>query len=153
MKHRVRSGDPAVDALLGTAHQIREQANATLATCGLSLWTFKSLRALCELGPSRSVDLGEHLGIAARTVTGAVDVLEAEGLVERQVHPTDRRAHLIVLTPKGDERLKDATLAHRRFIARVTRSLSEDDRDTLIRLLAVVSADVEPDGEPGALQM
>jgi DNA-binding MarR family transcriptional regulator len=37
----------------------------------------------------------------ASTATWIVDRLEAKGLAERRPHPKDRRARLVVLTPKG----------------------------------------------------
>ena len=133
--HKPSSGDPVIDAVLGTAHLMRETTNVELQTCGLSLWTFKALRALDELGPTRSVDLSDRLGIAARTVTGAVDALEADGLVERQPHPTDRRAHLLVVTQRGRERLADATQVHQSLVKSAGGALTPADREQLLRLV------------------
>src|SRR6478735_88378 len=140
IKLRPDTGDAVVDAVLGTGNRIREGINVELAACGLSLWTFKALRKLDALGPSRSVDLGDALCIAARTVTGAVDALEAEGLVERQPHPADRRAHLLVLTPAGRERLATARAIHQRYIARARTALTEEQRDTLLGLVNQLDA-------------
>src|SRR6478609_9649305 len=118
VKLRPDTGDPVIDSVVGAGNRIREGLNIELQACGLSLWTFKALKTLDALGPSRSVDLSDALCIAPRTVTGAVDALESEGLVERQPHPTDRRAHLLVLTPAGDERLDTARAIHTKYIAR-----------------------------------
>jgi DNA-binding MarR family transcriptional regulator len=45
--------------------------------------------------------LGQKLFLEKSTMTGAIDRMEAEGLVERQTVETDRRALRIYLTPKG----------------------------------------------------
>ena len=135
---RPDTGDPVIDAVVGTGNRIREGANVELARCGLSLWTFKALKTLDALGPSRSVDLSDALCIAPRTVTGAVDGLEAEGLVERQPHPTDRRAHLLVLTAAGQERLATARAIHQDYIGRAATALADAERAQLLTLVGLL---------------
>jgi DNA-binding MarR family transcriptional regulator len=51
--------------------------------------------------------------VTARNVTGLVDALEHDGLVERLPYPNDRRASLVRLTPAG-ERLSGELLAEQR---------------------------------------
>ena len=45
--------------------------------------------------------LAEMLQCTPRNITGLVDALEETGLVQRQSHPTDRRATLVTLTKTG----------------------------------------------------
>src|SRR3954452_13079407 len=59
------------------------------------------LGALHCKGPQIMCDLGEKLGVTPRQVTNLVDALEAEGLVRRTAHPTDRRATVIEITGHG----------------------------------------------------
>lgn len=57
--------------------------------------------ALCEEADVMMSDLREYVGISPAGITGLVDALEAEDLVERTDHPEDRRVQLIRLTEKG----------------------------------------------------
>src|SRR5882762_8664915 len=52
-------------------------------------------RGLTERG------LAAELKVTPRNVTTLIDALEGTGFVRRTAHPTDRRATVIVLTPKG----------------------------------------------------
>lgn len=47
------------------------------------------------------VEVARQLGLSASSATRLVDSLEAEGLVRRESHPTDRRINQIVLAEAG----------------------------------------------------
>ena len=79
--------------------------------------------------------LTQALGITARAVTGLVDGLEAEGLVRREAHPTDRRATLVSLTDAGRELVGGARGQGMAEAAQVFAVLSEDEQRTLLGLL------------------
>jgi DNA-binding MarR family transcriptional regulator len=74
-----------------------------LRQSGLSFARMKLLGVLDMLGPQIMSNVSDELGVTRRNVTALVDALEAEGLVKRMPHPTDRRATLIELTPAGKE--------------------------------------------------
>jgi len=50
--------------------------------------------------------LSEAVSLAHSTVSGIVDRLEKQGLIERQTHPTDRRITLLVASPPVREFLE-----------------------------------------------
>src|SRR5690606_14845229 len=54
-------------------------------------------------GPTPMYQVAEKLQCDPSDVTGIVDRLEARGLVERRVLPTDGRVKQILLTPAGEE--------------------------------------------------
>lgn len=56
---------------------------------------------------SAQVDIAKRIGIEGPTLTRMLDLLEADGLVERLPDPSDRRANRIKLTPKGGEALAE----------------------------------------------
>jgi DNA-binding MarR family transcriptional regulator len=58
--------------------------------------------------PMTLTELAEANGVDAPYATLIVDKLEAHGLVERQVHPDDRRRKLVTLTPAGHEAIATA---------------------------------------------
>ncbi len=121
------------------AHQIvLGRINQALLPFGL---TFSRYEALALISFSREGALplgkmGERLQVHPTSVTNTIDRLEAEGLVERVPHPSDRRATLAKITGKGVSRLEEATDAMEtiRFglgqvelepIARITDALVE----------------------------
>jgi DNA-binding MarR family transcriptional regulator len=84
--------------------------------------------------------LGERLLVHPTSVTSTVDALEHRGLVRRVGHPTDRRATLARITPKGRRAMQDSCSrisAHRCGLA----ALTDDDATKLFGLLARVRAD------------
>ena len=60
------------------------------------------------------VELSRRLLVTAGNLTGIVDRLHAEGLVRRAVHPADRRAFRLTLTPKGRRLVRRAQGRHHR---------------------------------------
>ena len=78
--------------------------------------TFARYEALVLLSFSRHGRLpmrvmGERLQLHPTSVTNIVDRLQADGLVRRVPHPTDRRATLVEITDSGRAALEDATKA------------------------------------------
>jgi DNA-binding MarR family transcriptional regulator len=60
-----------------------------------------ALIEVAAVGPIRPRNLASRMDTTPATASRALDVLEELGLVERQPDPDDRRAVLIVATPKG----------------------------------------------------
>jgi DNA-binding MarR family transcriptional regulator len=78
--------------------------------------TFARYEALVLLSFSREGRLpmrvmGERLQLHPTSVTNIVDRLQADGLVRRVPHPTDRRATLVEISDSGCAVLEDATKA------------------------------------------
>ena len=78
--------------------------------------TFARYEALVLLSFSRNGRLpmrvmGDRLQLHPTSVTNIVDRLQADGLVRRVPHPTDRRATLVEITDGGRAVLEDATKA------------------------------------------
>jgi DNA-binding MarR family transcriptional regulator len=143
-----RSSDVLVDDLFRTTVRLRTYVDAQLRGHGLSVSRLRLLRALAtSTEPLRMRDLGEALGVAARTVTSLVDALEREGLVERIRHPTDRRAYLLALTDLGRTTHARAEEIDRTALATATGSLTAQQRALLLELLAVLRDSV-PDAPP-----
>lgn len=96
------------------AHQIvLRRVDDALAPLGL---TFSRYEALALLAFTRAGELpmgkiGERLQVHPTSVTNTIDRLEADGLVARSPHPTDRRTTLARITPAGRRRLTNATAA------------------------------------------
>jgi DNA-binding MarR family transcriptional regulator len=102
--------------------------------------TFGRTRAIRRLArqPMSIRELADALGIDPPNATVVVDDLEAQGLVRRQPHPTDRRAKVVEATRKGKElaRRADAILA---TPPPALSALGADDLETLRRILESVA--------------
>jgi DNA-binding MarR family transcriptional regulator len=150
---RPDTGNELVDAILHAAHRVRTAADADLREGGLSLPSFKLLRALSQQDRSMR-EVSDILHLAPRTVTDIIDGLQARDLVARRAHPSDRRITLLHLTEAGADRLARATAAADRARDAAIDGLDEDERATLRRLLTRVgvaraSAVTGASGDPG----
>jgi DNA-binding MarR family transcriptional regulator len=76
--------------------------------------------------------IAEAMHCDASNITGIVDRLVSGGFVIRTENERDRRAKLLVLTPKG-ETVVDAVLEA--LPERIGGNLSSDERDQLVALL------------------
>ncbi|MEV6286965.1 MarR family transcriptional regulator [Kribbella sp. NPDC051770] len=85
-------------------------------------------------GPKRQLDLAAQLEIDRTVMTYLLDDLEKAGLVQRQPDPADRRARLIVATPKGVEQLCDLERRLRAAEDEVMGGLDDGER-MVFRLL------------------
>ena len=102
---------------------------------GISYARMRLLGALHCGGPQIMSSISDELGVTRRNITALVDALEEEGLVRRKPHPTDRRATVIELTPKGFETTESMYEGHREAVAELFTDLSEEDLSELVRLL------------------
>jgi DNA-binding MarR family transcriptional regulator len=135
---RVPSAPELVEALLTVTHAIKREHNSRLASLDASIPRGRLLRAMTELGKPRMNELAANLGLTPRTITTSVDALEKEGLLERSPHPTDRRATLVELTPRGLGYVEDWRTFQRKLADEAMSALSKQDRRDLMRILHVI---------------
>ena len=79
--------------------------------------------------------LSDRLMVSAGNITGLIDRLAAEGLVERESRPGDRRTVHVRLTAKGKQSFDAMTPTHHAWIADLLAGLDRRDRQTLHELL------------------
>ncbi|MEY9876674.1 DNA-binding MarR family transcriptional regulator [Streptacidiphilus sp. MAP12-33] len=80
--------------------------------------------------------LVDSMGVDKSAMVRTLDALEARGLVRREAHPTDRRAHAVVLTPAGQELLAQVEAAAERTDARATSCFTPEERELFHDLAA-----------------
>jgi DNA-binding MarR family transcriptional regulator len=129
----------AVTSIMRVQQIVLARLNAALRPWEL---TFPRYEALLLLHYSRRGSLplgkiGDRLQVHRASVTNVIDRLEAQGLVRRVQHETDRRGVLAEITPQGREVARAAThrLNEERF---GTGPLGDDDLDRLFELLRPV---------------
>jgi MarR family transcriptional regulator for hemolysin len=106
----------------------RREADQALAAHGLSEATAIPLIVLLRRGKSaRQCVLAEEVGIEGPSLVRLVDLLQAEGLVERREDPTDRRAKTLHLTALGEKRASELDKILRRVRAHLLKNISGED--------------------------
>jgi MarR family 2-MHQ and catechol resistance regulon transcriptional repressor len=122
--------------ILMKAHQALEKhALQSLTPAPICFSDFVILEALLHKGPLPVNRLGGKLFLTSGSLTAAVDRLEKSGLVERQAHPTDRRARIVHLTPAGTALISELFDRHAAYFETITDVLTPTERDTLTHLL------------------
>jgi DNA-binding MarR family transcriptional regulator len=64
----------------------------------------------------RMKDLSSHLMVSGANVTAITDELERDGFVVRSSSPTDRRAWILELTPKGRQQFEIMAKEHEQWV-------------------------------------
>jgi DNA-binding MarR family transcriptional regulator len=80
--------------------------------------------------------LSRHLMVTGGNVTGIVDPLEKDGLVERAAEPADRRAYRVRLTPAGRKAFAEMARVHEGWVVEMLGGLSRKEQAETYRLLA-----------------
>jgi DNA-binding MarR family transcriptional regulator len=90
--------------------RLRERFDTTLPRFDLmsQLWRYPAGMKMNELSA--------HLMVTGGNVTGIVDLLEEDGLVERAAEPADRRAYRVRLTRAGRKVFGEMARAHEEWI-------------------------------------
>jgi DNA-binding MarR family transcriptional regulator len=116
----LRRGDPSGSA-----------AGAELTLAQLSI-----LVTLLDQGPIRMTDLAAHERVRTPTTTVAIRRLEKIGLVKRSRDPSDLRAVLVDITPRGLAVHRESLTNRIGSLSVLLSQLSESDFETLTKALA-----------------
>ncbi|PPK61105.1 MarR family transcriptional regulator [Actinokineospora auranticolor] len=103
----------AVTSVMRVQQILQSAVDAALKPHGLTFARYEALVLLtfAKRGSLPMRVMGERLQLHPTSVTNIVDRLEADGLVKRTPHPTDRRTTLAEITDAGRERREQATTA------------------------------------------
>ena len=81
-------------------------------------------------------ELSRLMMVTGGNITGIVDQLVKEGLVERVDDAADRRAWRVRLTRAGNKAFAEMARAHEEWVVALLSGLSRRDSDALMQLLA-----------------
>jgi DNA-binding MarR family transcriptional regulator len=133
------------------ARHLDRQRAAAFNAHGLETWEFDVLAALRRAGEPNRLSPGQLLRetmVTSGTMTNRVDRLAGRGLVERDLHPDDKRGVLVRLTDAGraavDAALADLLAAERELLAGMAEEDQHHLAQTLRRLLVVYAEVAEP---------
>jgi len=127
-------------ALTGFYERFADWEERVADQLGLTPRQAHAVAALAESGPSRMKPLAEKLGVTTGTLTIMADRLENLGLLVRSADPADRRATTIALTDRGREAFVRHHTHHEALSREVLAALTDDEAETLVRLLAKATA-------------
>jgi DNA-binding MarR family transcriptional regulator len=133
----LRRGDPSAGAA---------------AASDLTLAQLSILVTLLDRGPIRMTDLAAHERVRTPTTTVAIRRLEKIGLVKRSRDPSDLRAVLVDITPRGLATHRESLGNRIHALATLLSHLPEGDREVLTKALAPLErlAGSEPVGSTAA---
>src|SRR5437870_4737173 len=81
-------------------------------------------------------ELSQRLMVTGGNVTGITDRVEAEGLVKREAHPSDRRAFSVQLTPAGRRQFRRMAAVHEQWVVELFAGWNADEKAQVYALLA-----------------
>jgi MarR family transcriptional regulator for hemolysin len=106
----------------------RRESDQALSDHGLSYATAIPLLVLSRQGENvRQGVLADELGIEGPSLVRLIDLLEAEGLVERREDPSDRRAKTLHLTKAGEAKVEETNRVLRRVRASLLKDIGADE--------------------------
>ena len=119
---RAASGDHAalklwLRMLASTTHIEAEIRTRLRERFGISLARFDYMAQLFRYKDGLKMRaLSRYLMVTGGNVTGLTDELEADGMVQREASPEDRRAWIVRLTPKGRRAFEAMAAEHEQWI-------------------------------------
>ncbi|PQA89544.1 hypothetical protein CW354_01340 [Marinicaulis flavus] len=84
------------------------------------------------------IQIAKRVGIEGPTLTRTLDMLEADGLVERLPDPSDRRNKHLRVTEKGVDALNDIMEIAEKLRARLLADMSAEDVNVANKLLSLM---------------
>jgi DNA-binding MarR family transcriptional regulator len=123
--------------LLRTGDDLLAMDELILSSLGTRHGRFVLLMLLHKHGPGEMTpaELAEKTGVTRATISGLLDGLEKDGLVERRPDPQDRRITRLFLTGAGDQLLQRVRPIYSEWFTSVISPLTEDERKQLVLIL------------------
>ena len=142
---------PPVELVSSTAfllkrlgYALKARAVEAFEAAGASPYQHGVLAVLDESARETQATIADALGYDRSWLVGLLDELEADGLIERQRDPADRRRHLVSLKPAGKEKLAELRAIGQRVEDEFLAPLEPNEREALHELLLELAAYHDP---------
>lgn len=140
---RTRSQEATV-ALMRTAHVLRRQADAVVATEDITVQQFNVLRILRGArGPLPTMEISERMIEPSCGITRLIGTLEERGFVKREQWEGDRRQVLCQITAAGLRVLERLEEPLNRLDDQIAGTLSREQVEAFIEILGAIRENAE----------
>jgi DNA-binding MarR family transcriptional regulator len=107
---------------------------------GLTMWGYIVLSALDGQPARTQAALAQSIGADKTRIIPILDALQQQSLIERHPDPTDRRAHLVSITPQGRRARAATQTAIQHNEDRLLSRLPPRTRSIFLQALETLSA-------------
>ncbi len=147
---RLGGGEAArlVMTVLTTARRIDAGCAELLTRHDLSEGRLAALLAVSAEPGVTPRALGDRLEVTSATVTGLLDRLERDGLIERQPHARDRRTHTLTTTTAGEQLISELVPVYANWLHQLGAGIGPTERNCTALVLAAVQQNLTV-GVPG----
>ena len=131
-----------INFLLSTAqHNVFQYLSVKLSSLGITPSQYSVLSCLWGRSHATPKQLAEILGIETSTVSGLLDRLQKNGLIDRIVNSEDRREVQVIATQKGRDLEKPVTVIIDDMNKEVLKTFTQDEVDKLKSMLRIIAAE------------
>lgn len=124
--------------------RFRNQLDERLRGMGQSVARMEALAAIMNMrGPKSQRDIAKRLRVEGATITRIIDILSAEGLVERKPDLNDRRINQIAISPEGEATLQSIFVVYDQIRHHILSGLSPEQTVLLEGMLDTILARLE----------
>jgi DNA-binding MarR family transcriptional regulator len=102
------------------------------------------LMAQLERAPQglKMSELSQRMMVTGGNVTGITDGLEKDGLVVREVDPTDRRVFYVKLSAEGQRQFRRMAAEHEQWVIGLFEGMSMKHKNQLVELLGELKRNI-----------
>ena len=131
-----------INFLLSTAqHNVFQYLSVKLSSLGITPSQYSVLSCLWGRSHATPKQLAEIVGIETSTVSGLLDRLQKNGLIDRIVNSEDRREVQVIATQKGRDLEKPVTVIIDDMNKEVLKTFTQDEIDKLKSMLRIIAAE------------
>ena len=134
--------DRIVETIIYLTTESRRLSRERCAEYGITATQLTVLKLLHAIGGLSLSKLSSEIRAHNSTVTGIVDRMERDGLVERVQSAEDRRVWNIDLTPRGRELAKKIDVAPWETLRGALDALDDKERKQLVTILSKLAGHV-----------
>jgi DNA-binding MarR family transcriptional regulator len=114
-------------------------SDAHFAKLGVTADQFVLLATLSRGDALTQRELARRMPSDPSTVRAMLVLLEKQGLVQRDVHPSDSRARTVALTPSGKRKFRQLWSAGESIRTAMSDAIQPDELTTLVRTLTQIA--------------